>query len=493
MQTKKLHFGFTLMETIVAIAIFITISTGLYKGFVSTLKLMSAIKIKEVATNLANEQFEIARNLPYASVGTINGIPPGVFAQNQTIVRDNYTFNVGITIRNFDDPFDGTLGGSPNDLSPADMKLMEIIITCSNCNSFSPVSMTTRIAPKNLETASTNGALVIRVLDASGSPVVGAGVNIVNNSISPTININDVTGNDGTLTIVDAPPAVGSYEITVTKSGYSTEKTYVIGDPSNPNPSKPNLTVIIQQISQISFAIDQLSTAPVTTSDNQCTPTPNFDFTISGTKLIGTNPDTLKYSRNLTSNGSGNITINDLEWDTYNIIGTDSSYDIVGTNPLLSLGVPPNTTQNIQITTAAKNGRRLVVIVRDQSTGLPITDASVTLDDGAGYSSTKVTNEGFLTQTDWSGGPGQPDMGTDTMYFNSDGNIVGLTTASIDGSAAGVSIQNVNYAIKSAYLKNLYHLLPEAEELKNDGSLKNKEIKEQVKVLKPFVCLIKAY
>ncbi len=411
------------METIVAMGIFITVSAGLYQGFSNTLKLMSSIKIKEVATNLANEQFEIARNLPYASVGTINGIPSGVFAQTQTITRDNRDFEMTITIRNFDDPFDGTLGGTPNDLSPADMKLMEIIVVCANCTNFSPVSMTTRIAPKNLETASTNGALVIKVFDASGSPVVGASVNIVNNVVSPVVNITDVTGNDGTLTIVDAPPATESYEITVTKTGYSTEKTYAIGGGGNPNPSKPNMTVVIQQISQMSFTIDALSTAPVNTFDNQCNPTPNFDFTITGTKLIGTNPDTLKYSRNLTSDGSGNLTISDLEWDTYNIVGTDSSYDIIGTNPLLSLGIPPNTTQNIQITTAAKNGRRLLVVVRDQSTGLPITDASVTLDNGGGYSSTKITDEGFLTQTDWSSGSGQTDIGSDSMYLSSDGNI----------------------------------------------------------------------
>ncbi len=423
MLRKKYSKGFTLMETIVAMAIFMTVSVGLYQGFTRTLKLMSVVKVKELATNLANEQFEIARNLPYASVGTISGIPAGVFAQSQTIVRDGRTFDVTITVRNIDDPFDGTLGGTPNDLSPADMKLMEIIVDCTSCTEIAPVTMTTKIAPKNLETASTNGALVIKVLDASGVPVSAANVHIVNSSVVPIVDINDVTGTDGTLTIVDAPPSVDGYNITVTKSGYSTEKTYPVGAVANPNPNKADITVIIQQISQMSFAIDKTSTAPVTTFDSQCSPTPNFDFDVTGSKLIGTSPDTIKYSQSFTSNGSGNITISDLEWDTYNIVGTDASYDIIGTNPLLSLGVPPDTTQNIQITTAAKNGRRLVVVVRDQSTGLPVTDADVTLDNGGGYSSTKTTDEGFLTQTDWSGGSGQTDIGSSNLYLSSNGNI----------------------------------------------------------------------
>ena len=426
-MNKKNHIyksgGFTLMETMIAMAIFISVSVALYQGFGNTLKLMKVIKLKEIATNLANEQFEIARNLPYASVGTVNGIPSGVFLQNQTMVRGEQTFNVGITIRNVDDPFDGTLGGSPGDLSPADMKMMEISVSCVTCTNFAPVSLTTKIAPKNLETASTNGALIVRVFDASGEPVSGATVNIVNNLLVPNINITDVTGIDGNLTIVDAPPSVSGYQITVSKNGYSTERTYPVGGGANPNPSKPDVTVVIQQISQMSFAIDAVSTVPVSTVDSQCSPTAGFNFNVKGTKLIGTNPDTIKYSQDFTSDSNGVVSLNNLEWDTYNIVGIDSTYDIIGTNPLLSLGVPPNTTQNMQITTAVKNGRRLLVIVRDQSTGLPVTDAEVTLDNGGSYTSSKITDEGFLTQTDWAGGSGQATMTNIDMYLASDGNI----------------------------------------------------------------------
>jgi prepilin-type N-terminal cleavage/methylation domain-containing protein len=426
MQKNKFSSGFTLMETLLAMAIFLTVSVGLYNGFAKSLKLVNLIKMKEIATNLANEQFEIARNLPYASVGTVNGIPSGPFLQTQTVTRSGRDFTVDITIRNYDDPFDGTLGGAPNDLSPADFKLIDVTVTCSNCGSFAPITLTTKIAPKNLETASTNGALVVRVFDSSGNPVVNADVNIKNsttNTNTPTVNINDVTGADGTLTIVDIPPAVNGYTITASKSGYSTETTYPLGGGSNPNPNKTDATIIIQQITQISFTIDQVSTIPVSSVTTQCAATPNFDFDITGTKLIGTNPDTIKYSGSFTTNGSGLVTLNNMEWDTYNVVGTDATYDIIGTNPLMSLGISPGATQNLQITTAAKNGRRLVVIIRDQATGLPVTDASVTLNGPSSYSQTKITDEGFITQTDWSLGSGQTDVGDSSMYLSDDGNI----------------------------------------------------------------------
>lgn len=435
--------GFSLVETLVATAIFVTISVGVYAGFVNILKIMNIIRTKEIMTNIANEQFEIIRNLSYQDVGTVSGIPVGILPQNIEVSKDNKLFNIDFVVRNVDDPFDGTFDGTPKDLSPADMKIAEVVISCLSCNdSLDPISFTTKIAPKNLETASVNGALVVKVFDSAGLPVSGANVNILNTSVIPNINLDDATDINGMLTIVDAPPSVDSYRITVSKSGYSTERTYPAGDIDNPNPSKPDITVVVQQISQISFVIDQVSEIHFSTINNQCVATPNFNFSMLGAKLIGSSPDVFKYSESLTTNGSGLLDLLDVEPDTYNISGTDATYDIIGTNPLLSLGINSNVQQDMQIITAPKNGRRLLVVVRDQSTGLPVTNATVTLTDGGVYSSSAITNEGFLNQTDWSGGSGQANFIDSTQYLDSDGNI------DYNSSAGEVSLNQVfgNYA-----------------------------------------------
>lgn len=421
LKTKKR--GFTLIETLVSVTIFIIISVAVYSGFVSILKTMNIIRIKGLMTNIANEQFEIVRNLSYQDVGTINGIPSGVLAQTQSIERDNKTFLVEMIIRNVDEPFDGTFDGEPKDLSPADMKMIEVTISCSSCDSsLAPISFITKIAPKNLETLSTNGALVIRVFDASGLPVSGASVNIVNNEINPNVNLSDQTDINGTLTIVDAIPSVGGYQIIITKDGYSTDRTYAPSE-NNPNPVKPNITVVSGQISQISFTIDQTSKINISSINNSCIAIPNFDFSISGNKLIGTDPDLYKYNELLSTNNLGNLILTDIEWDTYMISGNDGTYDVIGTNPLLSLGVNPNIEQDMEIITAPKNGRRFLVVVRDQSTGLPVTDATVNLSNSSGYSKSIITNEGFLNQTDWSGGQGQESFVNSDMYWDSDNNI----------------------------------------------------------------------
>ena len=77
--------------------------------------------------------------------------------------------------------------------------------------------------------------------------------------------------------------------------------------------------------------------------------------------------------------------------------------------------------------------------------------------------------------------------------FNKNGNVVGLTTSKLNEKAVGTSIENVNYAIKATYLINIYNMLPNKEQLSTSSTLSNMELKDQVKILKNYVCLIKIY
>ncbi len=77
--------------------------------------------------------------------------------------------------------------------------------------------------------------------------------------------------------------------------------------------------------------------------------------------------------------------------------------------------------------------------------------------------------------------------------FNKDGNVVGLTTSKLNERAIGTSIENVNYAIKAVYLINIYNMLPDKKQLGNSATLSDKDLKDQIKILKNYVCLIKVY
>jgi prepilin-type N-terminal cleavage/methylation domain-containing protein len=418
----KTNKGFTFVELIVGVAVFAFIIVSVYNAYNGIFNVVYASRAKIEAISIINEQLEIVRNLPYSDVGILGGIPMGKLTHTQSINRDKYTYTVTTTVRNVDDPFDGTLGGTPNDLSPADFKLVEIDVTCVDCRvNFPEMIVTTRVAPKNLETASTNGALFIKVFDANGNPVSDANVHIENNQVTPHIVIDDVTNTNGLLQIVDAPPGVNAYEITVTKSGYSTDQT-ISTSVGNPNPTKPHSTVVLQQVTQVSFVIDKLSTFNISSVDEVCSPVGSIDFSVSGSKLIGT-PNVLKYSQNKSTNSSGLLAMTNMEWDIYSFVNIDTAYDLIGINPISPVTLAPNSSQSVQLVVSPKNPRTLLVTVKDGLTGLPLSGVTARLENNGSVNVTKITGQGFMGQTDWSGGGGQATSTDSTMYFSSDGNI----------------------------------------------------------------------
>ncbi len=430
--------GFSLVELIIGSALFGLIALSVYQGYVSLTTLVSLSRVKITATDLINEQFEIVRNLPYDQVGVQGGIPPGVLLSTETFVRDTGTFILTRTIRNIDDPFDGLIGGAPNDLSPADYKLVELSLDCPGCKNFETLSVTTRVSPRNLETASTNGALFIRVFDGNGEPVPGAQVHVENNIASTSIVIDDVTDTQGMLQIVDAPPGAAAYEITVTKPGYTIDRTYT-PTVANPNPTKRHATVLIQQVTQVSFVIDKVSVANISTITATCATVPSIPFTMKGSKLVGATPDVYKFDQSLSTDSSGSKTISNLEWDTYSITLNSGSHYLAGVNPLLPVSVLPDAVQNIQFILTADDPSHLLVTVKDSATNLPLSGVLVTLEDG-GFSESLTTGRGFLEQTDWSGGSGQINFVDQTQYLTSDGNVD-------TGNPAGTLVLNSSFGV----------------------------------------------
>ena len=68
--------------------------------------------------------------------------------------------------------------------------------------------------------------------------------------------------------------------------------------------------------------------------------------------------------------------------------------------------------------------------------------------------------------------------------FDSKGNLIGITSSGWDNE------NNINYAIKSIYLKNLVDVLPENITLPHHTAIANKPLTEKVKILSDFVPFI---
>lgn len=420
------HRGFTIVEILVGVAIFVMIATALFTLYTRIAQSLSLARDKLTAASLANEQFEIIRNIPYADVGTTTGVPHGILPPTQSKTRDNRVFSIVTTVRNIDDPTDGV---SPTDTAPADYKLVELTVSCAQCRYFGNRTFTSYVAPQSVTSTSQNGILAIHVINASGNPVPDAQVRIQNTSVTPSIDIQDTTDIDGWLRIIDAPPSAQKYHISATKTGYSTATTYPPNAPENPHPTKPDATVSSQQTTTISLAIDATSTINVATQTTTCSARPNVPFTLSGISLIGTSPDVRAYTASHTTDATGALHIPTLSWDTYSIALTSATYDIAGTIPTLPLVLQPGATQPLTILTKTKKPNSVLVVVKDATTDLPLSDATVTLTGPHSYTKSLTTSHGFFTQTDWSHGDGQ-DVFSDELRFATQGS---LDTTTIPG------------------------------------------------------------
>ncbi len=405
------------------------------------------------------------RGILYANDGLIaigNGAQV-VEATGYKITIDNkssITYGTGI--------FNLLITGNPTigDTSPGDYKLAEVQVTCVTCEIATSYSGTTTVAPKRLETSGGNGALLIQVFDAVGAPVPDASVSIVNTTTDPALDFTDTTNNQGQLVVIDAPPAEQSYQITVTKPGFSTDKTYAVGDPNNPSPLKPHATVLADAVTQVSFSIDALSTLNVRTVDQVCSPRPNIDFNLTGAKLIGQSPDVPKYSSDLSTDNNGELDLPSMEWDTYNATVTDPQYYLAGSLPQLPMSLSPDSTEVLSMVAEPKTTNALLVLAVDAVTQQPIQGADVKI-DGPSYSKTLQTGEGNWQQTDWSGGGGQTNWSTANRYDSSStigtSNPVGELKLQQNGATYAASGTLTSSIFDNTAPTNFYHLVMRPE------------------------------
>ncbi len=418
--------GFTLIEIVVSLGVFALLTVGLYTTIQYIFKSVYQSRLRILETSILNEQLEIIRNLTFSDVGIIAGSPPGVLTRTVTTTRNGITFTMTRTIRNYDDPADGTIGGSPNDTAPADYKFVDVDIECTGaCTQLRPLSLSTIVGPRYLEGDPTHGALFIHVFDVEARPVAGASVRVVATSTNPTFDFVDTTDDDGMLRIVDLPEGVNAYHITVTKENYTSDGT-VMPSASVPNPNKPPATVVAQDLTEISFTIEPIATINVSTINAACGAVGSIPVTVTGSKLAGTSPDVpIIASSTITGAGTGTGIFTPLGSDIYAFSVT--GYDVRGTIPQTPVNILAGAAQPLSIMVGPVTTRSLLVNVRDSVTKQPLPNATVVVTSSLGYSSTLVTDVGFLRQTDWSDGPGQETFVTGTQYFTDDSNVDTLT------------------------------------------------------------------
>lgn len=468
---ERLSQGFTIIEVAITTFIIGTVVVGLFGLFFLSLRSSQESERRIVAVALANERMEMVRNLPYVNVGTQGGVPAGTVSQNETITRNGVPYTVRTDIRYVDDPYDGeSLGSNQNDQKVtvchkpgtasektlvvsasalnahlahgdhtgscgaggqgtngqdqynADYKQARVEVSWNSASSAAPVLLITYVTPQGVEGGELGGTLDFQALSASGEGIPDANVTLVNDQVTPHINLTTQTNSEGHLVLPGLPASSGTYKLTVGTSDYTSEQTYDTTSTFIPDPEHSHLSMILREVTNKTFLIDHTSSLAVTTKEDTLSHAvlPNIAYTLRGTKTIGVdnqNKPVYVVNQSASTNSSGEHSHPNLVWDSYNLTvdGQATGYDIKETSLLLPLTVNPSDALNMDVVLTQHTPLSLHVTVASP-TNEPVDNATVRLYGVGGYDTPLDT--GAYGQVFF---PGLPQTGTYTVDVSAPG------------------------------------------------------------------------
>ncbi len=245
----------SLVEVLVGVFVMSVVFVGIFGAFKLSIELVYSTKAKIGAVALMSERIEYVRSLPYATLGTVGGIPAGPLPQVEQVQFNGVDYSLRTLVLYVDAPQDGLDDQDENGIT-ADYKEVKVEVAWNIRDTVRTTSITTYATPVGLETLESGGTLRVKVFDAAIVPVAGATVRVVNSTTVPAIDLTVLTNVNGTASFPGAPEAA-QYEISVSKDDYSNAQTYGV-TLENPSPSPGHVAVVDQTTSTMTLFIDRV-------------------------------------------------------------------------------------------------------------------------------------------------------------------------------------------------------------------------------------------
>ena len=396
--------GASLIEALVLLFVFSVAVLSFYAVFSLSVRYVMQSKNRTVAISLANEKMEMLRNLSYDDVAISGGIPNGNIDPDESVTIGNVGFHITTDIKYYDDPDDGTLGGSPNDTISTDYKIALITVAWGGESEDEQISLSSRFVPPGVETNVGGGTLSLNAIDFSGTPVANVSVNLTNTNLTPNVNYNTTTDANGNLLLQGVPADSGqNYKITLSKSNYETVKTY---PPTGAGfvPKDVHMSIIEGVLNSETLEINLLSTLKLKSVDPFGAMVSGASFDLTGGRRLDDGTATAVYSYNgsETTDSSGEFTLSDESPGEYTVAitgDTDTDYTFWKMNPGSDtdkdkINLSPGTTLDSDIILMDKNLDSVFVTVTNDTTGDFIENASVNLkNETLGYDVTLTTDK----------------------------------------------------------------------------------------------------
>ena len=386
------------MEVVAAIGIFTVVFISVFGSFRAGLASLVQSRHRTEAAALANEKMEIIRNLPYASVGTIGGIPAGSLPQNEAVTKSNQKFNVHTFIRYVDDPQDGSGLADTNHVT-TDYKEVKVEVTWGGVSTGHGVVAVSKFVPNGAETDVGGGTFRLNVLDGSGAGLPGVAIHITNSSMNPAVDINTNTDSYGTILMSGMPAGDRNYHITVSKDGYEPVTTSPPYPTTAYDPTDVHASVVEDDLNTKAIIIDKLSGFHIFARDilDYDNLIPNMHLHVTGGRVIGlvygTTTPVTNYDQNLITSAGGDVTVSGVSPGKYQITLNEAGYTVVGADPSLPAAIAPDQNPDINLVLANNNTNSLLVTVKNSLTGTPLSNATVHLFNGSGTDILLITGE----------------------------------------------------------------------------------------------------
>jgi hypothetical protein len=285
-KRRKEH-GFSLAEVLVGGLVLVVGLVAISQFFASAVARVSESDVRSVLHQVATEELETIRALPYGDVGTVGGHPVGTLVADEDVSAENLDLHVHRDVVFWTDPtYEGPY--------PANYRRVTVVVSIPDDTSVAPVELTTNVAG-----GAEGGSLDVTVTDTHGNPVPNARIAITNSNLTPNVNISSsalLTNSDGRLLVPGLKPdPSGGYYVSASKSGYNTDTT--------------DLGVVVNDgrpYTVVHLIIDELATMVIHVVDGS-------GDEVSGLNLSVAGPD--GFARDVTS-AVGGVALRDIRYST---------------------------------------------------------------------------------------------------------------------------------------------------------------------------------
>lgn len=209
--------GFSLIEVLVASLVLLVGLIMISQFFASAAGRVLESDIRSVLHQVATQEIETIRAMPYSDVGTEDGHPQGVLEPEEDRSVDDLLVHIHREVVFWTDPsYEGPY--------PANYRRVTVTVSAPDHPKLAPVEMVTNVAG-----GAEGGTLDITVTNLRGEPVQDAALRITNDNLVPRVDIHSSaikTDQNGRLVVPGlTPDLTPSYVVEASKPGYNSAST----------------------------------------------------------------------------------------------------------------------------------------------------------------------------------------------------------------------------------------------------------------------------